>query len=63
MRDEDLIQKIRALPPEKFAEVVDFVDFIANRDERLLVDAASKASEPAFAAVWDNPDDAKYDNL
>ncbi|HEX3231435.1 MAG TPA: DUF2281 domain-containing protein [Pyrinomonadaceae bacterium] len=63
MRDEDLIQKIRALPPDKFAEVVDFVDFLANRDERLLVDAASKISEPAFAAVWDNPDDAKYDNL
>jgi hypothetical protein len=63
MQEEDLIEKIRALPPDKIAEVVDFVDFLANRDDRLLVDAASKASESAFAAVWGNPDDAKYDQL
>ena len=63
MQDKDLIEKIKALPPDKFAEVVDFVDFLASRDERLMVDAASRASEPAFAAVWDNPDDAKYDHL
>jgi hypothetical protein len=63
MQDKELIEKIKALPPEKIAEVVDFVDFLAYRDDRLLVDAASRASAPAFAAVWDNPDDAEYDNL
>jgi hypothetical protein len=63
MQDKELIEKIKALPPDKFAEVVDFVDFLAQRDDRVLVEAASKMSEPAFAAVWDNPDDAEYDNL
>ena len=63
MQDKDLIEKIKALPPEKIAEVVDFVDFLAHRDDRLLVEAASRISEPAFAVVWDNPDDAEYDNL
>ena len=63
MQDKELIEKIKALPPDKIAEVVDFVDFLAQRDDRVLVGAASKMSEPAFAAVWDNPDDAEYDNL
>jgi hypothetical protein len=63
MQDKELIYKIKALPPDKIAEVVDFVDLLANRDDRLLVEAASRISEPAFAAVWDNPDDAEYDSL
>ena len=63
MQDKELIEKIKALPPDKIAEVVDFVDFLAQRGDRVLVEAASKMSEPAFAAVWDNPDDAEYDNL
>jgi len=50
--------------PERVAEVEDFVDFLRTRDEeRALVRAASKASEPAFAKIWDNDDDAAYDRL
>ena len=30
---------------------------------RRLVDAATRASEPAFTAVWDNDQDAAYDRL
>lgn len=60
---EELIEKIRSLPPERIAEVVDFVDFLAHRDDRRLVQALSRISEPAFAKVWDNPEDAEYDNL
>lgn len=63
MQDKELLEKIKALPPEKIAEVVDFVDFLAHRDDRLLVEAATRLSEPAFAKIWDNPDDAEYDNL
>jgi len=63
MQDKELIEKIRALPPEKIAEVVDFVDFLAHKDDRLLVRVASKISEPVFAAVWENSDDAEYDQL
>lgn len=63
MQEKELIEKIKGLPPDKIAEVVDFVDFLANRDDRLLVQAASRISEPAFAKVWNNPEDAEYDNL
>jgi hypothetical protein len=62
--DETLIDKIRTLPPEKVAEVEDFVDFLKMRDEdRLVTRAATKLSEDAFHQVWDNPDDAEYDRL
>jgi Protein of unknown function (DUF2281) len=63
MQEEQLIEMIRSLPPDKLAEVVDFVEFLSQRDDRLLVQAATKTSEPAFAKVWDNADDAEYDNL
>lgn len=62
--DEDLLAKIRRLPPERVAEVEDFVDFLRLREEgRQLTDAATRLSEAAFARVWDNPDDADYDRL
>ena len=63
MQDKELLQKIKSLPPDKIAEVVDFVDFLAHKDDRLLVQAAAKISEPSFAAVWDNAEDAEYDKL
>jgi len=59
-----LIEKINTLPPEKVAEVEDFVDFLRQRiDDRQLTQAAMKLSENSFKSVWDNPDDAAYDNL
>jgi hypothetical protein len=59
-----LIEKLKSLPPERMAEVEDFVDFLRTRDgERALARAATRAAEPAFAAVWDNDDDAAYDRL
>jgi hypothetical protein len=63
MISEDLIEKIKSLPPERVAEVEDFVDFIAQRDERRLVQAASKLSEESFRQVWDNDEDSAYDQL
>jgi hypothetical protein len=62
--EQDLIDKIRALPPDKVAEIEDFVDFLSHRaNDRHLVEAAAKLSEEAFQTVWDNPDDADYDRL
>jgi hypothetical protein len=59
-----LIQKIGALPTERIAEVEDFVDFIGQREqEHSLVRAGAAASAPAFAAVWNNPEDDVYDAL
>ena len=62
--EEELFEKIRRLPPERVAEVEDFVDFLRSRDaERQLTGAAACLSEAAFSKVWENPDDADYDRL
>lgn len=59
-----LIDKISALPSERIAEVEDFVDFIGQREQQQsLLRAAAVASAPAFAAVWNNPEDDVYDAL
>lgn len=62
--EQALIDKIRLLPARRVAEVEDFVDFLrAREDELRLTRSAGQASEPAFAAVWDNEDDAAYDRM
>ena len=64
MQADTLIAKIQALPPEQLTEVEDFVDFIRLREqERALTRAAATASAPAFATVWNNPEDDAYDAL
>ncbi len=62
--EQAIIEKIKGLPPERVAEVEDFVDFLrARNDDQRLTQAATKASAPAFNKVWDNPEDADYDRL
>jgi hypothetical protein len=64
IEEQILIKKIRTPPPEKVAEVEDFVDFLRGRSEdRRLVRAAAKLSEEVFRKTWDNDDDAAYDSL
>ena len=62
--EQELIEKLRQLPPQRLAEVEDFVDFLRlrERDQR-FAQAAARASEASFAAVWDNDADAAYDRL
>ncbi|MBI3962030.1 MAG: DUF2281 domain-containing protein [Deinococcus sp.] len=63
-QEQAILEKIRTLPPEKVAEVVDFVDFLCQQiNERRLTQAAAALSARAFQAIWDNPDDADYDQL
>lgn len=62
--DQVLIEKLKSLPPQRRAEVEDFVDFLKSREDELrLTHAAAQVSEPAFRSVWDNPGDADYDRL
>jgi hypothetical protein len=59
-----LIEKIAALPEARIAEIEDFVDFIRLREQELaLTRAAAGVSAPAFATIWDNPEDDVYDAL
>ena len=59
-----LIEKIRSLPPDKITVLEDFLDFLLTTSEySLLTYSATKLSEAAFAKIWDNPEDAEYDEL
>jgi len=65
-RESNLIAKLKEFPPQRVAEVEDFIDFLRTRDNdkgRAHTRAAARAAEPAFNKVWDNPDDAAYDKL
>jgi len=62
--EQALIEKIKQLPPQRMAEVEDFVDFLrAREDEHRLTHTATKTSEASFAVVWDNDEDAAYDRM
>ncbi|MBA3442580.1 MAG: DUF2281 domain-containing protein [Pyrinomonadaceae bacterium] len=63
MQAEKLVEKLKQLPPERVAEVEDFIDFLTQRDERRLTQAAMQMSEHSFRRVWDNEEDAVYDEL
>ena len=59
-----LLEKLQQLPPQRLAEVEDFIDFLRSRDDdRALANAAARAAAPEFAKVWDNDEDAAYDRL
>lgn len=61
---EHITMQLAQLPQERLEEVVDFVDFIATREqERRLVRAAQVVSEASLATVWTNETDAAYDRL
>jgi hypothetical protein len=63
-RIRELVAKLETLPPQRIAEVEDFIDFIKQRDQdRQLSRTAAATAERRFAKVWDNPDDAVYDAL
>lgn len=61
---EALLEKLKALPPDRLAEVEDFIDFVCTRaQDRALTALALAASEPALARLWNNAEDAAYDEL
>lgn len=61
---EQVIHKLQTLSPERVNEVEDFIDFLSQRDsDRQLTQAAMIVSEPMLDNLWDNPDDAEYDQL
>ena len=61
---EQLVQKLQMLPPQRVAEVEDFIDFLRLREQsEAATQAAMQAAEPVLESVWDNADDADYDRL
>ncbi len=59
-----LQEKLGFLAPDRLIEVEDFIDFLYQRDqEKQLRSNYSRVSEEALNKVWDNDDDAIYDQL
>ncbi|MEC4818161.1 MAG: toxin-antitoxin system, antitoxin component, Xre family protein [Scytonema sp. PMC 1069.18] len=62
--EQRLLEKIRQLVPEQIVLVENFIDSLYQQNtEFSLTQAAAKLSEPTFQKIWDNPDDAEYDQL
>jgi hypothetical protein len=62
--EDRVLEKLRELPPEKRAQVENFIDFLrAQEQEAALSSSTAVLSGPAFAAIWDNEEDAEYDQL
>ena len=68
--EQRLLEKIRKIPSDKIRELENFIDFLAfsdsesdHKSDSTLVMAASQISNVSFAKIWDNPEDAEYDNL
>jgi hypothetical protein len=60
----NLAEKLDALSPEQISAVDEFVESLRVRaQDRAVTQAAAAASEPAFGAVWNNPEDDAYDAL
>ena len=60
-----LTDQLAQLPREWQAEVLDFVQFLLQKEqqERKLSQVAARLSEPSLRGVWENADDAAYDQL
>lgn len=61
--EHELLTKIRQLPEKKAQELADSVDrMLADAEFERAVDEAYKLSTASLKAVWDNPEDAIYNN-
>ena len=63
MQDNELIEKIESLLRDQIAEVMEFVNCLAHPDDQLLVEAASRFSEPTlrpFGTTRTKPNTIKW---
>ncbi|WP_319422976.1 hypothetical protein [Pleurocapsa sp. FMAR1] len=59
-----VIKKVNQLSVEQIQQVEQFIDSLqADNLDDGLVFASSKLAEYSFERVWNNPEDAEYDNL
>jgi flagellar biosynthesis chaperone FliJ len=59
-----LIEKLKKLSIEQVQQVEHFIDTLnPENPSQQLTFVASQLSESIFAQIWDNPEDAEYDNL
>ncbi len=60
----DLVYEQTKKLPERLArEVLDFVGYLADRQEREHDRDLMNAQQPALRSVWDNPEDEAWDHV
>lgn len=60
---EIVYERVKDLPEPLVREVLDFVGFLTERVERASWRDMMDAQTPALAAMWDNAEDAVWDDL
>ncbi len=65
MSVKEMIKKeIDKLPENLLPEVFDFIQFLEGKREKIMTaKAAQDLSAASFQKLWDNEEDAMYDNL
>ncbi len=60
----DLVyEQTRKLPEHLAREVLDFVGYLADRQEREHERDLMTAQQPTLTSVWDNPEDEAWDHV
>lgn len=59
-----LIEKVQTLSIEQIKQVEQFIDYLNQEDtDKELTLISTKISESVFNKIWDNSEDADYDNI
>ncbi len=60
----DLVyEQTKRLPEHLAREVLDFVGYLADRQEREHERDLMTAQQPTLTSVWDNPEDVAWDHV
>lgn len=60
---EIAIAQIKILPDELAAEVLDFIGYLKEKQERAKLANLSVEQEDVLNRIWDNPDDEVWNDL
>lgn len=60
---EIAIAQIKTLPDELAAEVLDFIGYLKEKQERAELADLSMAQQDVLNRIWDNPDDEVWNGL
>lgn len=60
---EIAIAQIKTLPDELAAEVLDFIGYLKEKQERAELSDLMTAQEDVLARIWDNDDDEVWNGL
>jgi chromosome condensin MukBEF ATPase and DNA-binding subunit MukB len=66
LTEQRILTQIRQPSPDAIQKLEEFIDQLSqpkNNSEQYLTLAASKLSESVLTKIWDNTEDAEYDNL